>query len=599
MCGISGLICLDGRLAPETVAQLCVAMRDAMTHRGPDDQGLWLSPDGRCGLGHRRLGVIDPSPAGRQPMTAPGGSVISFNGEIYNYQDLRDGRPFATHTDTEVLLSGLDHQGPAFLDRVDGMYAFAHYHPGSGQLLLARDRLGEKPLYLYRSGGLFAFASEMSAFQVLPDFDDGIDVETMAAFFCFQYVPAPKALYRACSKLMPGQCVQVDRTGEMREVWRHQFQPTGPERGGRSLDDLADELEEILVRTIRTRLISDVPLGAFLSGGVDSSTVVALIRSRLNRDIRTYSIGFSDSGDSEHEQARAMAAHLGTTHVDQIVSPGILGDMAGFIGSRLDEPNGDSSCLPTYLLSQLARRDITVALSGDGGDEMFGGYGRYFSTKTDQQKQQSGQAGYENWRPGPAYYSSRLLVFTERELTLLFGGVPPGLGAQIGRLRDEMDSSSLPLLHRLRKADARDYLPGAVLAKVDRMSMQHALEVRSPLLGNDIAAFAATLAQDECWDGQGSGKLVLKTLAKRHIPAEWIDRRKMGFGLPMRSWGEATIWEVVKDLLAPGNNRLSEWVGQSNIDRFLAAQAGAPMLYHLWSVLIMENWLRSHRSRRV
>ena len=268
------------------------------------------------------------------------------------------------------------------------------------------------------------------------------------------------------------------------------------------------------------------------------------------------------------------------------------------IGALLDEPNGDSSCLPTYLLSGLARQSVTVALSGDGGDELFGGYTRYFSTLADQARHQAGVAEFAAWRPGPAYYSTRLLVFPEAHLAEIMGRVPSALTERLAALRDGLDRDPRPLIHRLREADAGDYLPGAVLAKVDRMSMRHALEVRAPLLGREVAAFAMGLAADDCADA-GSGKAVLKTLARRYLPPGWVDRPKRGFGLPMRAWGEQSVFETVSALLRPGENRLADWLGQPQLDRFLERQRQTPWMYQLWAVLILESWLRSHPARPV
>lgn len=593
MCGIVGVVDLQGRLGPQSLGQLCARMRDGMAHRGPDDSGLWLSPDGRLALGQRRLSILDVSSAGHQPMCS-GQGVITFNGEIYNSPDLRrdleaQGVSFASQCDTEVLLAALDRWGAQALDRVDGMYAFAHWNSAERRLILARDRFGEKPLYTYRSGGLFAFASEMAALEALPDFDDRVGLDAIARYMALQYVPAPLALYSAAAKLEPGTCVEVDAEGATRPLWRWRFRTSAQLTATAALGERADALEEILVRSVRDRLASDVPLGAFLSGGVDSSTVVALATRRLNRSLRTFSIGFADAADSEHEEARAMARHLGTEHVDQIVAAQSLPTLLAHMGRILDEPNGDSSIVPTWMLAGLARQHVTVALSGDGGDEMFGGYGRYFATLADEAAPRPG------WRPGPAYYSTRILLLTEPDFAQLFGAVPDGLAAMLAGLRDGIDADPRPLMNRLRESDAAHYLPGAVLAKVDRMTMNHSLEVRAPLLGNAVAEFAAGLAQDECWDGQ-AGKRVLKEVARRYVPAEWIDRPKRGFGLPMRGWGEDMALTVAGDLLAPGC-RLSHWLPQANIDAYLARQRQRPMMYHLWALMILESWLRHHPAR--
>lgn len=601
MCGIAGLLDPGGRFAPAELARLCLGLRDTMVHRGPNDGGVWSDPRGGIALGHRRLSIIDTSSAGHQPMLSPDGAgVLSFNGEIYNFQALRaeleeQGERFVSHSDTEVLLAGLRRHGAAFIRRLDGMYAFAYWDATRRELLLARDPFGEKPLYLCRSGGLIAFASEVSAFATLPGFDPVVERETLAAYCLFQYIPAPKAIYRAVSKLPPGAAISLSESGEATEIDRFRFTCSAEIRSPRPLGDWADELEEILVETIRTRLISDVPLGAFLSGGVDSSTVVALAARRLNRSLDTFSIGFAGAADSEHEEARAVAQALGTRHRDEICDPD-MAQGAEEMGAILDEPNGDSSCLPTFMLSRLARRHVTVALSGDGGDEMFGGYGRYFATLRDEARWRAGELPHPQWRPDLAYYSSRMFTFTERDIALLFGAVPPGLAAELDRLRQGLRTDSRPLGNLLREADARDYLPGAVLAKVDRMSMRHSLEVRAPLLGLRVAEFAARLPADACF-GDGQGKLVLKEVARRYLPDDWLARPKKGFGIPMRGWSETRLLEQARTMLRPGGNRLAEWVGQAQVDAFLADQAQAPMTYRLWAVVVLESWLRHHPAR--
>lgn len=597
MCGIAGLLDLAGSLAPAALAESCAAMTDSLGHRGPDDGGVWLAPGGTCALGHRRLSILDLTAAGHQPMVAPSGSALAFNGEIYNFLALRSelsaaGWRFASHSDSEVLLAGLDLYGPAFVERLDGMYAFAFWDAKSRRLLLGRDRFGEKPLYLYRSGGILAFASELRAFTRLPDFDARIAPATIVSYLAFQYVPAPKAIYDACAKLEPGRLIEVDAGAKLRTLGQKSFTASARAGTTRPLGELADELEGILVRSVRDRLASDVRLGAFLSGGVDSATIVAIAAKRLNRSLRTFSIGFAGSPDSEHEQARAMARHLGTDHVEEMVDSADLGERAAFVAGELDEPNGDSSCLPTWHLCRLARSSVTVVLSGDGGDELFGGYGRYLAMLADRERMARSE-----WRPGAAYYDSqRVLFFPEEHLAAMLGEVPVELHTRLAALRQRLDGGSKPLLALLREADAAHYLPGAVLAKVDRMSMRHSLEVRAPLLGDEVADFAARLGEADCWDGT-AGKRVLKEVARRFVPSEWIDRPKKGFGLPMRGWGETKALALARALLRPGGNRLAAWLGQNAIDRFLAAQAERPLFYQLWEVLVLEHWLRANPAR--
>lgn len=593
MCGIAGLLDHDQGLAPGQKRDAVARMNGAMRHRGPDDDGLWQSADAICTLGHRRLSILDLSPAGHQPMVAPQGQVLTFNGEIYNYRTLRagleaDGWRFRSTSDTEVLLAGLILHGPGFVDRLDGMYAFALWDPARRNLIVGRDPFGEKPFYLYRSGGVTAFASELHALTCVPGFDSRIDAQAVTGYLAFQYLPGDQAIYAAVRKLPPGQVAEIAADGTLRVLSQWRFATSTQAVSGRSIDDLADELEDILVRAVADRLVSDVPVGAFLSGGVDSSTVVAIAAKRLNRSIRTYSIGFTGAEDSEHDDALAMARHLGTEHVTAMLDAEGMGDQAARMGAMLDEPNGDSSCMPTWHLSGLARRHITVALSGDGGDELFGGYGRYFATLAEAEQVKPG------WTPGAAYFDSwRILLFPPRPMTVLLGHMPAALASHLDGLKAQLDDASLPLMNRLRQLDAATYMPGAVLAKVDRMSMRHSLEVRSPLLGREVAAFAAGLAAADCGDGEG-GKRVLKAVARRFIPSDWIDRPKRGFGLPMRGWAERTALADAETLFAPGGSQVSRWLGDAAMARFLAAQRRQPMMYQIWEMMVLEHWLRHH-----
>jgi asparagine synthase (glutamine-hydrolysing) len=591
MCGIAGIVDWGQSLPAAAKRRAVAAMTEGMAFRGPDDHGLWQSTDGACTLGHRRLSILDLSPLGHQPMVAPGGQVLTFNGEIYNYRALRRpleerGWRFVSHSDTEVLLAGLVLEGADFVRRLDGMYAFALWDPAARTLLAARDPFGEKPFYLCRQGRILAFASELDALPHLPGFDDGIEADGLALYLGLQYFPDTLTPYRSCRKLNPGQVMRFSDSGETL-LHQESFVTSDEAVGTRSVDDLADELEDILTRTIADRLVSDVPIGAFLSGGVDSSTVVAIASRRLNRSLRTYSIGFDGAPDSEHLEARAVARHLGTEHFDQIIAPSAMGEQAASIGAMLDEPNGDSSCMPTWHLSRLARRDITVALSGDGGDELFGGYGRYFATLAEQR-----QAG-PDWSAGAAYFHSwRIMLFPDRPMKALLGHIPPLVENWVEQAKARLDAPAKPLMNRLRQLDTATYMPGAVLAKVDRMSMRHSLEVRSPLLGREVAGFAARLAASACGDATG-GKAVLKAVAKRYLPAEWIDRPKRGFGLPMRGWAEHGAQDDAQALFTR-DSQVARWLGQDALDRFLAAQAKQPMMYQIWEMMVLEHWLRRH-----
>jgi len=598
VCGIAGIVSKDAGLAPSDLANLAKMMADCMPYRGPDDSGAWVSPDGRCALSHRRLSIIDLSASGHQPMVSDDGqSAIAFNGEIYNFLEIRyelesQGERFKTQSDTEVLLSLIREWGTKWLPKLDAMFAFGYYDSRNRELILARDAFGEKPLYYVETDRYFAFASELHALARLPGFDCHIDLDTVATYLSFQYVPAPNTIYQRANKLSPG-CFLRLKPSAVPIVERYfQFKTGSVRTSKRSLDDLADELEAILVTALRRRLISDVPLGAFLSGGVDSSTVAALITKKLGVALKTFSIGFAGQPDSEHLDAAAIAQHLGTEHHEQVLQ-GYSLELGRHIGSVLDEPNGDSSCLPTYLVSRHARETVTVAISGDGGDEMFGGYGRYFATVDEDARIRSGILNLGWWSPGAAYISSRLLVFRDQDIEMLFGEVPKGLADLLGGLRKQLNKDSRPLLNVLRELDANTYLAGAVLAKVDRMSMQHSLEVRTPFLGIEVAKFAADLAADDCYE-HGQGKLVLKRVASRYLPAEWLARPKRGFGLPPHVWNKEHILPLVRPLLLTPDSRLGAWIDRKRMTTFLDNQNGEFSAYACWHLFILEIWLRTH-----
>ncbi len=594
MCGIAGIIDKTGRRSPDELAAMARAMADAMPYRGPDDSGVWADPGGGCALAHRRLSIIDTSAAGHQPrLSAEGRHVITYNGEFYGYRELQAelaeaGVRFTSRTDTEVLLEGLAKRGPDLLATLDAMYAFGLWDREARRLILARDPFGEKPLYYLDRPDLFAFASELQALATLPGFDAAVTREAVANYLCWQYVPAPGTIYRAARKLPPGSMLSLgpDLVPAVTPYFR--FEVAGPARSPRPLDELAEELTAILTRTVERRLLSDVPLGAFLSGGVDSTLVAALVTKQLGRPLDTFSIGFEGHADSEHFQAREVAALLGTRHHEQVLAPDTLA-LGRRIGAVLDEPNGDTSCLPVWLLSGFTRERVTVALSGDGGDELFGGYNRYFDTLAEDADRPSG------WTPGRAYLSDRILVTPEAQLAELFGAVPEGLSQDLAAERRFLDNADRPLIHRLRELDARHYLPGAVLPKVDRMSMQHSLEVRAPLLGLEVAHFAARLAAEDCVQA-GQGKRVLKRVAERWVPRDWLDRKKRGFGLPMDGWGKAVLLPEAVSLLTAPEARLPHWIARPALNAFLAAQERSFNPYRIWALFVLETWLRHHKA---
>lgn len=598
VCGIAGILSKNERHSPFQLLGLARSMAETMRHRGPDDAGVWVSADGRIALAHRRLSIIDTSPGGHQPMEDTiANACIVFNGEIYNFLELKDelersGLAFRSHSDTEVLLGALRHWGLGALPRLDAMFAFGYYSAAERSLLLARDIFGEKPLYYVDTSEYFAFASELHALTLLPGFDATVDRDVIAAYLCFQYVPGTGTIYRRSRKLAPGHWLCVDERNNVRMEPYFTFETSVHQGRRRPLDDLADELEERLVVSVKRRLISDVPLGAFLSGGVDSSTVAAVCTRKLGRELKTYSIGFENHRESEHFDAAEVARHLGTDHRDRVLAADALA-LGAQIGGALDEPNADTSCLPTYLLCKFAREEVTVALSGDGGDELFGGYARYFNTVSEWERKRAGDRSLDWWRAGEVYLSSRILVFPDDELISLFGSVPRPLRDLLSRSRAAIECDGRPLLNVLRELDARTYLPGAVLAKVDRMSMQHSLEVRAPLLGMDVARFAMALAADECYEA-GEGKMVLKRVASRYLPPGWVARPKRGFGLPMDMWGAAQLMPALKQVILSKECRLAEFVDRSSLRQYIARLEREFHAYRGWALFILENWLRAH-----
>lgn len=600
MCGIAGLFNIRAQFPDlSSRSNLLQNMMDSMRHRGPDAEGKWHDPEGRCDLGHRRLSIIDTSDAGLQPMTGIDSPwVVTFNGEIYNFQEMRPileaaGRSFQGRTDTEVLLQGITEWGIDVLQRLDGMFALAAFNRESGELLLTRDPFGEKPLYYMElPGGGIAFASELQALEHAPGFDAEVSLDAMAEVLMFQYIGAPRTIYRNVKKLRPGHWL-LARPGDSIQIFRYfEFSPGSRDFFTRPINDLADELEDILTRSLRRRMISDVPLGAFLSGGVDSSTVCALIRRKLDMPLKTFSIGFEGARESEHVTAEMFARDLQTDHHCKVMKPHI-GEFLLGIGRLLDEPNADSSCLPTYLLSEFSRKQVTVAISGDGGDEMFCGYDRYFITLDEECSHND--AMRPGWNAGQAYYSGRILVSVETNIEELFGAVPHGLNQRLTKLRGEVVSGPSPLFCRLRKTDVNNYLPGAVLPKVDRMSMQHSLEVRTPFLNVELARFSEKLPRDVLYRA-GKGKLILREIAYRYLPRTLIDAPKQGFGLPMSRWAHRGLLRVAEGTLKAEDSKLLHVLGHDSITSFLNCQNSTNgfSTYQVWALCMLESWLRYH-----
>lgn len=622
MCGIAGILDPAGVFGAQALADIARRMAQSLAHRGPDDEGVWLSPGGHCALAHRRLSVIDITDRGHQPMVETDGNhAACFNGEIYNFRQLRrelesTGQPFHSDSDTEVLLRLFRDAAPDALKRLEGMYAFAVWNETERRLLLARDAFGKKPLYIARGNHLggewMAFASELGAFHAIPGFEASISEPALRQLLMLQYIHAPLTVYEGVEKLLPGHWLSVTlrKDGGLDSHGGAHFHfkagrgrsPSAVEHqtvSAKTLDKAADTLLPLLVEATERRMIADVPLGAFLSGGIDSALIVAIIRRELGRPLSTFSIGFQGSVESEHEMARQAATILGTDHHERILSPDIVEFMPR-IAAALDEPLGDTSCLPTYLLSEFTRGELTVALSGDGGDELFGGYGRYGQTLLESASPWV-RFRYllrhrRAWRPELAYFDPRTLMSGPARVTDMAGHRDPDENQLLlEHWRSHMADDGRPLMDRMRELDVQSYLPGAVLAKVDRMSMAHALEVRCPFLDRDVAAFAQTLEPGLLHSG-GMGKPLLRHWAARYLPEDYIKAPKRGFGVPGMAWAREPLLRLCDEVLLVPDGRLANRWGTAGLRRFVDGYRHPRrfLVYPVWNLLMLELWLREH-----
>lgn len=651
MCGIAGYLNLRPDIAADSAIALSMAAR--IVHRGPDDAGAWA--DGPVALAHRRLSILDLSPAGHQPMHSPCGRyVLAFNGEIYNYRQIReeiesDGyfaeavRQWRGHSDTEVMLAAIGRWGfAATLDRLVGMFAIALWDRQDRVLYLARDRLGEKPLYYGRMGNVVLFGSELKALRGHPAWRGEIDRGALSLLMRHNYIPAPYSIYQGVQKLPAASFMRVTPAGDVRvqPYWSlpriaknsrsHLFQ------GGDQ--EATDALESRLSHSIREQMVADVPLGAFLSGGIDSSTVVALMQAQSDRPVRTFSIGFFEEGFDEAQYAKLVAKHLGTDHTELYVTSKQAQDVIPLLPTLYDEPFADSSQIPTFLVSQLAKQYVTVSLSGDGGDELFGGYNRYFiagdvwrqMSRIPAAMRDSVSAAIrcvspQSWtklsRLGmpliPARYRHgnigdklhklagilgsggqeviyrQLLSHWQEPASLVRGGYePPTALTAPGRALD-LDN----FVERMMLLDSISYLPDDILVKVDRAAMGISLETRVPMLDHRVVEFAWTLPFDmKVRDGQG--KWLLRQVLYRHVPKEMLDRPKMGFGVPIDQWLRGPLRGWAEDLLDPGRMNSEGFFDPVPIHQKWRQHLSGDQnwQYLLWDVLMFQAWLRANHG---
>jgi len=599
MCGIAGIITFltAGAAANESsntatkaaVQQMC----QLQAHRGPDMEGVWQSSDGACTFGHRRLSIIDLSDAGQQPMASHDGRYhITFNGEIYNYKTLRQeieqqGVQFRTQTDTEVLLEGFALHGLKILERLDGMFAAAIFDSQTGETTLFRDRVGEKPLYFLQSSQRLIFASELHAIAAVTDSQLDISPLGLGLYLTLRYVPPPHTLIQGINKLEPGQAMVFDAAGTsiLRRYFSLELEPIHTY----SQDDFeakSEALERLLITSISKRLESDVPLGLFLSSGIDSSLVCALTRHKLGVTPKTFSIGFEGDDSSEHFIAEQIAHHLGTEHQTFMLSPNELQRLGSDIGAMMDEPNGDRSCLPTLLLSREVRQHVTVALSGDGADELFGGYGRYSLPIGPNPAHTHPESALRD------YFNKALPVFGIDRVDALCDGVADVSGELLSQFRGVFIHTERAALHFWRMLDFYSYLPGAVLAKVDRMSMRHGLEVRTPFLEPQVMTMAATMPQAYLEQGD-ERKIILRQILSQYLPRNITSLPKRGFGMPQSVFMNNA--EMIQQMLGEAIESLRE-------TRFFSEHAGLLQsigqvalgnINSAWAMIVLGQWVRS------
>jgi asparagine synthase (glutamine-hydrolysing) len=638
MCGIAGILDCVHTFDAQTLEFRAEAMGDSLRHRGPDDEGVWLDPELGLGLAHRRLAVIDPTPEGRQPTVSKCQRyVLVFNGEIYNFRDLAQqlaagGHPVDSSSDTVVLREAIACWGVRkTAQALVGMFAFAVFDRETRTLSLVRDRLGIKPLYWAHQNGAFVFGSEIKALLASDRMTPTRDPDALADYLQFAYIPAPATIYRNIHKLQPGTILtlRADEEPDLETYWDIAHIARAGQEDPISLDDpeVENELQRLLEQAVTDRMISDVPLGAWLSGGLDSSLVVALMQANSTSKVRTFSIGFPALDYDEAGDARRIAAHLGTEHEEFQVSPQDAMDVISAMPAHYDEPFADSSQIPTYILSRLTRGQVTVALSGDGGDEVFGGYNRYLALPRIARRFAPWPEGLRRTigammrTPAPRHWDSLARMIPKQ--------TPPQFGDKIWKAAsaiaaDDEDAAYLSAVSqwsdprqivrgaqhstapfgldetlsdpvaRLQLADTQTYLADDILTKVDRASMAHALEVRVPLLDHRLVEFAWRLPRTELI-AAGRTKIPLRRALAKHVPAALFERPKSGFAIPISDWLRGPLRDWAEDLLSENALMESGLLQPKPIRTAWETHlSGRQNLQNpIWAVLMYQLWGRT------
>lgn len=639
MCGFTGFIDLKRRMAPAERERIARAMGDAIAHRGPDDWGVHSEPDGGVVFSFRRLSIIDLTAAGHQPMvSASGRSVIVFNGEIYNADDMRQelvaaGQRFRGHSDTEATLEAFERWGvDKVLPRLVGMFAIAWYDRRNGRLTLIRDRLGKKPLYFGTVGDTLFFGSQPKSFFQHPDWKPEVDRSSVAAFMRYGYLPAPRSIYRGLEILRPAERVDIEGgcIAARGLYWDVRKLAAAAQSKPHQLSDAEakGELETRMREAVRQRLVSDVPLGAFLSGGIDSSTITALMQKESSRPVKTFSIGFDEAEYDESKHAAAIAKHLGTEHHELVVRPADALDVIPRMAEYYDEPFADASQVPTYLLCKLTRQHVTVALSGDGGDELLAGYSRYrianeilAGTRTIPRALRPAAARFIERMPDtvwqnleplvPKRYGSSPLAQRVRKLADLldlgaeervFQGIVgqwpepnrlvPGAHHEDDPIWTGALAAELPdPTRRFQMLDTLTYLPDNILVKVDRASMAVALEARVPLLDHRVVEFTLGLPGHMLMRN-GETKWLLRQVLYDHVPRALLDRPKTGFMMPIDQWLRGPLRDWAEELLdekqLEADGILDPKLIRDTWAQHLSGQIN--WQYRLWCILMFQAW---------
>lgn len=644
MCGITGVLYANPVLGDEQLARTVKKMNDTLVHRGPDDSGEWIDAQAGIGLGHRRLSILDLSPTGHQPMASANKRfVIIYNGEIYNFRELRkelekNGIVFRGNSDTEVLLESIAYNGlESTLAQLNGMFAFALWDREKRKLTLARDRIGKKPLYYGWCNNIFLFGSELKSLRNHPLFINEIDRNALGQFIQYAWLNGPPTIYKSIKKLIPGSYLQISQEASPDSVepiiyWSAKNIATyGIENlSSLSFKQAADQLDELLRDSVSHRMIADVELGALLSGGIDSSLIVALMQAQSERPIKTFTIGFHETTHNEAEHAKKIASYLSTDHTELYVTPQECMDVIPKLPEIYDEPFGDVSQIPTYLVSKLAHEKVKVVLSGDGGDELFAGYTRYFRCLDHWKKHARvppelrpaiGQtmhgaakflwavsrntttdAELRGWRRFGAKLEKRARRIDAKTSTELFvrmmarcknvDEIVLNYSRSDTFLSDQHSwpDFSEPILNMML-IDTLCYLPDDILVKVDRASMATSLEARCPLLDKRVVEFAWQLPFEMKVDQYG-GKRILKEVLAKYVPSELTERKKMGFGVPIGKWLRGPLQEWAEELLDPVKIKHQSYLNPKSVQR-LWRQHQSGWRNHddiLWSILMFQAW---------